>query len=87
MGSMGGRHAPPSQTGTSTLASSKKSVLLVRAAFGRYSPQTPPPSELWVSGGAPVTAPANVCPHALFTCKAAPMPCAAITLGTCFIDT
>jgi hypothetical protein len=76
-----------SQTGRSTLASSKKSVLLVRAAFGRYSAQTPPPSELWVSGGAPVTASANVCPQALFTCKAAPMPCAAITFLVCFIDT
>ena len=87
MGKAGRSPRPPSQTGTSTLASSKKRPLLVRAAFGRYSAQTPPPSELWVSGGAPVTASANVCPQALFTCKAAPMPCAAITLLVCFIDT
>ena len=77
---------PPSQTGTSALASSKKRSLLVRAAFGRYSAQTPPPSDLWVSGGAPLTASASVCPLALFTCKTAYMPCAATTLGTCFVD-
>ena len=64
----------------------KKRSVLLRAAFGRYSAQTPPPSELWVSGGTPLTTSASVCPLALFTCKAASMPCAATPLGTCFID-
>ena len=86
MAKAGSSPRPPSQTGTSTLATSKKRSLLVRAAFCRYSAQTSPPSELWVSGGALLTASANVCPLALFTCKAGSMSCAATTLGTCFVD-
>ena len=92
MGKPGRSPRPPSQTGTSTLASPKRRSLAcsyeggLRQVF-RPSPAPPPSDGFRVRGGAPLTASANVCPHALFTCKSASTLCAATPLLVCLIDT
>ena len=92
-GSLGGRRGPPARpVQAHRLASPKRRSLACSYESGlrqvfRPSPAPPPSDGFRVRGGAPLTASANVCPHALFTCKSASTLCAATPLLVCLIDT
>ena len=92
-GSLGGRRGPPARPVQARWRHPKGGRWLahMRAAFGRYSAQAPPPLRAmgFGCGVALLSLRLQTCVRmdALFTCKSASTLCAATPLLVCLIDT